>query len=147
MNSKQQGVKNQPSTQTASGCLLLTVCCLLPEIEAPRVFNRYCEKQRGTEMRSYLSIAILMIIAALTYGCADPSANKQKATVANAQQESNTPKSSGTETLTISPENSKVEFVASKVTRSHNGSFKQFSGQIDLDPNNTPASQSDRRTA
>ena len=56
-------------------------------------------------MRSYLSIAILMIIAALTYGCADPSANKQKATVANAQQESNTPKASGTETLAITPEN------------------------------------------
>ena len=92
-------------------------------------------------MRSYLSIAILMIIAALTYGCADPSANKQKATVGNAQQESNTPKSSGTETLTITPENSKVEFVASKVTRSHNGSFKQFSGQIDLDPNNIAASR------
>ncbi len=92
-------------------------------------------------MRSYLSITILMIMAALTYGCADPSANKQKATVANAQQESNTPKSSGTETLAISPENSKVEFVASKVTRSHNGSFKQFSGQIDLDSNNIPASR------
>jgi hypothetical protein len=45
----------------------------------------------------------------------------------------------GTETLTISTQNSKVEFVASKVTRSHNGSFKQFSGQIDLDPNNIPA--------
>jgi polyisoprenoid-binding protein YceI len=92
-------------------------------------------------MRSYLSIAILMIIAALTYGCSDPSANKQKATVANAQQESNTPKASGTETLAISPQNSKVEFVASKVTRSHNGSFKQFSGQIDLDPNNTSNSR------
>ena len=92
-------------------------------------------------MRSYLSIAILMIIAALTYGCSDPSANKQKATVGNAQQESNTPKASGTETLAITPENSKVEFVASKVTRSHNGSFKQFSGQIDLDPSNTPNSR------
>src|SRR5258707_2408672 len=97
-------------------------------------------KERN-EMRSHLSIAILMIIAALTYGCADPSANKQKATVANAQQESNTPKASGTETLTISPANSKVEFVASKVTRSHNGSFKQFSGQIDLDPSNIPNSR------
>ena len=92
-------------------------------------------------MRSYLSTTVLVIIAALTYGCSDPSANKQKATVANAQQESNTPKSSGTETLTISPANSKVEFVASKVTRSHNGSFKQFSGQIDLDPNNTSNSR------
>ncbi|MGH9871466.1 MAG: YceI family protein [Pyrinomonadaceae bacterium] len=87
-------------------------------------------------MRSHLSIAILMITAALTLSCADPSANKQKATVANAQQESNTPKAAATETLAISPENSKVEFVASKVTRSHNGSFKQFSGQIDLAPNN-----------
>ncbi len=88
------------------------------------------------KMRSHLSIAILMITAALTLSCADPSANKQKATVANAQQESNTPKAAATETLAISPENSKVEFVASKVTRSHNGSFKQFSGQIDLAPNN-----------
>lgn len=92
-------------------------------------------------MRNYLSIAVLMIIAALTFGCSDPSANKQKATVGNAQQESNTPKTSGTEKLTISPETSKVEFVASKVTRSHNGSFKQFSGQIDLDPNSTANSR------
>jgi len=82
-----------------------------------------------------------MIVAALAYGCSDPSANKQKATVANAQQEANTPKTSGTETLAISPENSKVEFVASKVTRSHNGSFKQFSGKIDLAPNNIPDSR------
>ena len=92
-------------------------------------------------MRKYLTTIMILLVAALTYGCSDPSANKQKATVANAQQESNTPKSSGTETLTISPENSKVEFVASKVTRSHNGSFKQFSGQIDLDPNNSSNSR------
>ena len=92
-------------------------------------------------MRRYLSTAILVIIAALAYSCSDPSANKQKATVANAQQEANTPKSSGTETLPITPENSKVDFVASKVTRSHNGSFKQFSGQIDLVPNNIPDSR------
>lgn len=87
-------------------------------------------------MRSYLSVAILMIITGLSFGCSDPSANKQKATVSNAQQESNTPKTAGSEVLAITPENSKIDFVASKVTRSHNGSFKQFSGQIDLDPNN-----------
>lgn len=92
-------------------------------------------------MRKYLGIVIVLIIAALTFSCADPSANKQKATVGNAQQESSSPKTGATETLTISPENSKVEFVASKVTRSHNGSFKQFSGQIDLDPNNIPGSR------
>ena len=81
-----------------------------------------------------------MISATLTYSCADPAANKQKATVANAAPESNAPKSAGVETLAISPENSKVDFVAAKVTRSHNGSFKQFAGKIDLAPNNIPDS-------
>lgn len=64
-------------------------------------------------------------------GCSDPAANKPKASVGNAAPESSAPKTGG-ETFTISPENSKVEFVAAKVTRSHNGSFKQFSGMIDL---------------
>jgi polyisoprenoid-binding protein YceI len=48
---------------------------------------------------------------------------------------SESPKQVGTESLNISPENSKVEFVASKVTRTHNGSFKQFAGKIELAPN------------
>ena len=89
-------------------------------------------------MRSYLNLVILLIMAALSFSCANPAANKEKATVGAAQQESNSPKPAGTETLAISPENSKVEFVAAKVTRSHNGSFKQFAGQIELAPNNIP---------
>ena len=92
-------------------------------------------------MRSYLYIVMLLIIAGITSACADPAANKQKATVGNAQQESNTPKTTGTETLAITPADSKVEFVAAKVTRSHNGSFKQFSGRIDLVPNSIPDSR------
>lgn len=82
-------------------------------------------------MRSYLTIAIILF-AALTYGCANPAANKPKATVENAAPESNSTKPAGADTLVISPENSKVEFIAAKVTRSHNGSFKQFTGAIDL---------------
>ena len=35
----------------------------------------------------------------------------------------------------------KVEFVAAKVTRSHQGSFKQFAGKIDLVPNSIPDSR------
>ena len=31
----------------------------------------------------------------------------------------------------ITPQNSKVEFIGSKVTGSHNGSFEKFSGEID----------------
>jgi polyisoprenoid-binding protein YceI len=91
-------------------------------------------------MRGYL-IVVLLILAALTYGCADPAANKTKATVGNAQTESNTSKPVGGEKLVISPENSKVEFVAAKVTRSHQGSFKQFAGAIDLIPNSIEASR------
>ena len=91
-------------------------------------------------MRKYLSTVIL-IIAALTYSCADPAADKPKATVENAAPESSAAKPAATETLIISPENSKVEFVAAKVTRSHQGSFKQFSGKIDLVPNSIPDSR------
>jgi polyisoprenoid-binding protein YceI len=36
----------------------------------------------------------------------------------------------------ITPQNSKIEFVASKVTGSHNGSFGDFSGEVDF--NGTP---------
>jgi polyisoprenoid-binding protein YceI len=95
---------------------------------------------KGVTMRGYLTAALL-ILAAVTFGCADPAANKSKATVSNAKSESNTPQSAGAEKLFISPDNSKVEFVAAKVTRSHNGSFKQFTGTIDLAPNSIEASR------
>lgn len=93
-------------------------------------------------MRSYFFTAILLIAAALSFACAaNPADDKTKATVGNAAQESSSPKSAATETLAITPENSKVEFVASKVTRSHNGSFKQFNGKIELAADNIPNSR------
>jgi polyisoprenoid-binding protein YceI len=92
-------------------------------------------------MRRQLTIATMILITTLTFGCADPAANKPKATVANAQPESTATKPAAAEKLSISPENSKVEFVAAKVTRSHQGSFKQFAGSIDLAPNSIPDSR------
>jgi len=91
-------------------------------------------------MRTY-STVVLMIFSALTFGCADPAANKTKAKVENAAPESNTAKPAGAEKLVISPDNSKVEFVAAKITRSHQGSFKQFAGTIDLTPDNVAGSR------
>jgi polyisoprenoid-binding protein YceI len=82
-------------------------------------------------MKSYTAIILTAFFVVISVACSDPSANKPKASVGNAAPESGGPKTGG-ETLTISPENSKVDFVASKVTRSHNGSFKQFTGTIDL---------------
>ena len=83
-------------------------------------------------MSRYLILFTVILLTVLSYGCANPAANKPKASVANAAPETNPAKPAGAETLAISPENSKVEFVAAKVTRSHNGSFKQFNGTIDL---------------
>ena len=83
-------------------------------------------------MRSYLIIFMVIILAALSFGCANPAANKPKATVGNAEPEKAATNTGATERLAITPENSKVEFVAAKVTRSHNGSFKRFAGTIDL---------------
>ena len=91
-------------------------------------------------MRKYLTIAI-MFFAAIAYSCANPAANKPKATVANAAPESDSAKPANAETLVISPANSKVECVAAKVTRSHNGSFKQFAGAIDLVKNSVEGSR------
>jgi polyisoprenoid-binding protein YceI len=79
----------------------------------------------------------IFVAAITTFGCANPAANKPKAEVSNAAPESPSAKAANAETLPITTDNSKVEFVAAKVTRTHNGSFKQFSGNIDL-VNNSP---------
>ena|SRR5215510_6580990 len=87
-------------------------------------------------MRPCILITIVVLAANLAISCANPAANKPQATVGKAASD-NSAKPAAAETLAISPSNSKVEFVAAKVTRSHNGSFKQFNGSIDL-VNNSP---------
>jgi polyisoprenoid-binding protein YceI len=82
-------------------------------------------------MRNYKIVVLCLLLTLIAVACSDPAANKPKASVGNAAPESGAAKTGG-ETLTISPENSKVDFVAAKVTKSHNGAFKQFSGTVDL---------------
>ena len=82
-------------------------------------------------MRFHTLAVAVFLSALVSYACADPAANKPKASVGEATSEKTAPKQGG-ETLTISPANSNIDFVAAKVTRSHNGSFKQFTGTIDL---------------
>lgn len=83
-------------------------------------------------MQKYSTFVMFLFVALIASACADPAANKTKATVSEASQEANASKPAAAETVTISPDNSKIDFVAAKVTRSHNGSFKQFNGSIDL---------------
>ena len=88
-------------------------------------------------MRNQLRGVFLAFMAAMMCACADPSTNKPKATTGTAAPEATAAKSGETQVLTITPENSKVEFDASKVTKTHHGSFKQFSGKIELAKNVT----------
>lgn len=83
-------------------------------------------------MRKILVGALIALFALLMFGCTDPAANKPKAILGSPAPEAGPAKPGAAERLTISPDNSKVEFVAAKVTRTHNGSFKQFTGTIDL---------------
>lgn len=82
-------------------------------------------------MRKYFAI-FMMTFAVMTASCANPADNKPHATVSEATQTPDTAQTAGAETLAITPENSKIEFVGSKVTGSHTGGFKQFRGTIEL---------------
>src|ERR1700752_4896855 len=67
----------------------------------------------------------LVLVAA----CGNPATNKSQAVTGEAAQASS-PKPAGAQNYSITPENSRIEFVGSKVTGSHNGSFQKFSGEI-----------------
>ncbi len=78
---------------------------------------------------------LITILAALTFlnGCSDPAADKSKAVTGEAAPVASQPAAGQGQKYRITPQNSKVEFVGSKVTGSHNGSFGDFSGLIDYD--------------
>lgn len=87
-------------------------------------------------MREILRAVALATLMTGALGCEDPAKDKAKATVSEAAPPTTTAAASsiGTvaESLTIDPAASKVEFVGSKVTGKHEGSFPTFSGKIDL---------------
>jgi polyisoprenoid-binding protein YceI len=75
--------------------------------------------------RTLTIVLPLLIVAA----CNDPASDQPKAVTNSAAPVAAAP-ATGT-TYVINPDNSKIEFVGSKVTGSHNGSFGKFSGTID----------------
>jgi polyisoprenoid-binding protein YceI len=75
---------------------------------------------------------VLMLSGLLLVACSNPAADKTRAVTGAAS--SATPQSTASgERYTINQQNSKIEFVASKVTGSHHGEFQDFSGSIDYD--------------
>lgn len=79
-------------------------------------------------IRLRLAMTIFVAIMAIS-ACSNPASNAPKAVTGEAGSTSNAPATS--EKYLITPENSKIDFIGSKVTGSHNGSFKKFSGVID----------------
>ena len=78
--------------------------------------------------------SILLMIGTgvlLLSACSDPAADKSRAITNEATQVASPAAPAQGQKYLITAQNSKVEFVGSKVTGSHNGSFGDFSGQID----------------
>ena len=98
-------------------------------------------------MRRMMTMSAVLL-AAVVSGCANPADDVPQATVGAPVQESTSaaparrrrrhsagrsaaPAATGN-SLVLSPETSKIDFVGSKVTGSHNGGFKAFTGTVDL---------------
>ena len=75
----------------------------------------------------FAALGVVMLMLA----CSDPAADKSKAVTTAASSPTPQTVSQG-EKYRITPQNSKIEFVASKVVGSQTGSFKDFSGEINF---------------
>jgi polyisoprenoid-binding protein YceI len=84
-------------------------------------------------MRRSLAITILAGLIFFT-ACNDPAANTSKAKTGEAAQVASPAAAQG-QKYQITTQNSKIEFVGSKVTGHHNGSFGDFTGQIEYTGN------------
>jgi polyisoprenoid-binding protein YceI len=73
-----------------------------------------------------LTITLLALV--LLTAC-DPASDKSRA-VTSAPAAASSPAATGAEKYRIAPDNSKIEFDASKVTGSHHGSFQKFTGEV-----------------
>ena len=78
------------------------------------------------------SVLLMIVVGVmLASACSDPAADKTKAVTGEATQVASPAAAAQGQRYVITPQTSKIEFVGSKVTGSHNGSFGDFSGQID----------------
>ena len=81
-------------------------------------------------MRRFV-LLMVVAVAMLASACSDPAADKSKAVTGEATQVASLAANAPGQKYLITPQTSKIEFIGSKVTGSHNGSFGDFSGQID----------------
>jgi polyisoprenoid-binding protein YceI len=85
-------------------------------------------------VRTSIVVTILSGLIFLS-ACSDPAADKSKAVTGEASKTASPAAAAQGTKYSITPQNSKIEFVGAKVTGHHNGSFQDFSGQIDYTGN------------
>lgn len=83
-----------------------------------------------------MRLTIILSLLLLATACHNPASDTSKA-VTSEPAAAVSPQTASGQRYVINPQNSKVEFVGSKVTGSHNGSFQKFSGYINY-VNNDP---------
>lgn len=97
-------------------------------------------------MREMIRAAGLTAILLGAVACEDPTKDKAKATVTEASAaapQAAAPAAAAAEVLAIDAQASKIEFVGSKVTGKHEGSFPSFTGKIEFLANQIEASKID----
>jgi len=75
-----------------------------------------------------------MVIVGLFAACSNPADDVSAAKVSSSSTPANAapvpPEAGPAKRFVFGPENSKIEFIGSKVTGSHNGGFKKFEGEL-----------------
>ena len=84
-------------------------------------------------MRKGIVVTILSGVMLFVSACSDPATDKSRAVTGEAAQVS--PQTVAGQKYAVTPQNSKIDWVGSKVTGSHNGSFGNFNGEIDYTGN------------
>ena len=83
-------------------------------------------------MNRLIAGVALLALAATAPACANPAADAAKAVTSEAAASTQPPADASGEKLPVTSENSRVEFVGSKVTGSEGGRFEKFSGTVQL---------------
>lgn len=81
-------------------------------------------------------LIVVLSLSLFLAACEDPAANKFKAQTSapsnSSAKSSTTNLTAAAVSLPITPDNSKISFIGSKVTGKHDGGFQNFKGSIDL---------------
>jgi polyisoprenoid-binding protein YceI len=84
-------------------------------------------------MRTLFGAALLAGMTLVAAACSDPTRDMEQAATGDAVEESTAAASAESVAVVLTPENTDIQFVGSKVTGSHIGGFRQHEGTVTVD--------------